>query len=350
MDLPKPYGARALGTTVCVLATLTLILTACASSSSAQGTNTTATKAKPTIAVYLPDPPTVTYTAGEIDGLKEGAAATGLSYSLFNDNSFTPADQYSQVQDGIDSGKYNTLIVHPTGANLCTLLQNAIKTKHLTVINMNAPICAPAASSGSKLHTPGTLTFIGGNANYTGYYNYWKKLLSTLSGSTNILSATGPVNTGTELAWVAAQKAAFRGQSSAHLDGTIYTDYTTPTSLTDITDYLQGHPKVTTIVSMYVAITEAAVQAVKNLGLADKIKVYDVGGDAQAVGLIKSGSIVASSAYFPASMAKAAMEAAAAHAAGKSVPTYIGDDGNPAGTAKYGWITKANVDSYTPQY
>ena len=304
-----------------------------------------------TVAAFLSGPEASNpFSVAEAAGYAEGAKQTGLKVKVFDPSAYDPSIQYAQIQDALSTNQYKSYVIDPAGSNLCKLMRNAVQTQHINVVVIESPLCGENDAGSAGLHSAGTLTYIGGNANLNGYIAYWKAFVSHTSGTRQILSVTGPEGAGNEIPWITAQTQVLQGTPRLHLVGTVHTDYTTPTSVTDVENFLQAHKNVDSIVTNYITCTIGAVTAVKDLGLQGKIKIYDVGGDQQAVDLIKAGKIVATAPYFPKSMSYAAMLSLERYGEKKSVPVYQGDDGNPAETAKYGWISSSNVGSYIAQY
>ena len=336
---------------------IALIAAACGSSGSSSsntsqpsgGSSTTgATKQSP-IGVFISGSKAVTYSVAEVEGLDQGAKATGIPYQLFEGN-FDPGTQYTQLQNAFEAKRFTNYIIHPAADNLCQLVKDAVASQKINVVVMNAPLCGQHTATGDALWTPGTVTFVGGNPNFPGYLRFWKTFATMIPAGAKILSVTGPKINGNAVGWVAGLEAAKAAGSDLNVVATLNSDYTTPTTLKDVTAYLQANRDVDTVVTNYIAMTQGVVKAVQALGLSAKVKVYDYGGDKEALTLIKAGDVVATTPYFPVSMAAAAYDAIAKVLADKPVPHFIGEDGNSELTNKFYWITKDNADTFTPQY
>ncbi|MHB8695516.1 MAG: sugar ABC transporter substrate-binding protein, partial [Solirubrobacteraceae bacterium] len=153
-----------------------------------------------------------------------------------------------------------------------------------------------------------------------------------------------------------AEKKAFGAYAAAHpnfhIQGYIYTDYTTPTTYTATQSYLQANPNTTLIMSVYSPdLTRGVISALKTAGKLGKIKVTDQGGSSYSIQQIKAGNIEFTMPYFPENTGLQAVKSLIAAAQGTAparfvdvVPSQYGTYLNPLA------ITSKNVSSFTPEY
>ncbi|WP_143545416.1 MULTISPECIES: sugar ABC transporter substrate-binding protein [unclassified Rhodococcus (in: high G+C Gram-positive bacteria)] len=302
------------------------------------------------VGVFLAAPPSQAFTSAEMRGIENGGRVTGLDYKIFNPTGYDPQQQYRALESAFTAKTYDAYIIHPVGPNLCKLVTDAIEQQHITVVSTGGPICGDFTLRGEELHTEGTLTFVGGLTNMDGFVNYWENFGQKVAPDQKILSLTGPEGSSSAVPWQAAQELASAKYPAVDVVDTLHTDYSVAGSIQQIQSYLQGHPEVTAIASMYINLTQAAVKALENLNLSERVAIYDVGADTQSVALVKQGVVAATSPYFPISIGTTAMQAIADSRAGKTVPTYIGDDGNTEQYERFSWIDTSNIDQYTPEY
>jgi ribose transport system substrate-binding protein len=302
------------------------------------------------VGIFLPNSDIVAYIRGELAGAERAGKATGLDYQVVINDKYDSANQFNQIQDAITQKKFNVMIVHSSGPNLCKLLTQAAEQKIL-VVPIVAPLCGDPTAKGEALYTPGTLTYVGGLGNYDGNVAFTRRLAENLApGKHTVVSVNGPQGSPNAAAWDAAVTDGLGADPDVTLSGTVYTDLTIPESLKKVTSYLQGHPEVDTIAATYVDVAQGSVKAVEQLGLKDKVKVYVIGADTVAKTFVQNGQIAGTAPYFPASIIETAMQAVKDHVDGKPVPRYIGDDGNAADAQRYQWLDASNIDSYTPQF
>jgi ribose transport system substrate-binding protein len=302
----------------------------------------------PKIGLFLPVSEIVTYTHAEAEGARAAAKKLGITIDVITNEKYDAATQYNQIQNAISQKTYNAIIIHPGGPNLCKLLDAAVK-QDVVVVPIVAPLCADPAAKGSALYTPGTLTYVGGQGNYDGNAAFLKQVTDHLPGTHTAVSVNGPQGSLNAQAWDVAITDELKGKDLA-VEGTVYTDYSIPDSLSKVTAYLQGHRDVDTVLAADVNTAQGAVKAVQGLGLQDSVKVYMPGADEIAKTLIRNNQVAGATPFFPTSVVTAAVQAIVDHSDGKDVPTYIGEDGVPDLVAKTPWLDASNIDSFTPQF
>ena len=165
--------------------------------------------------------------------------------------------QYNQLQNAFSQKKFSAYIVDPGTPQLCDLVRNAVATEHVVVAVINEPLCGEYTATGDAVWSQGTVGYVGQNALYDSISRFWTHFAAeNKTKPINVLSVTGVETEGTTQAWLKAQQAAVATASNIKIAGTIYTDYTAPTTLKDVESYLQGHPNIQAIMSSYTGITE----------------------------------------------------------------------------------------------
>jgi ribose transport system substrate-binding protein len=149
---PIPARSRSLlrGTTLTAMTAAALALAACSSSST---TTTSASSSSPAAKhlsiAYLSFAVENSYDAPMLAAAQAVAADNNATLKVFDANN-SPQTQYSQLQDAINSGQYQGIIVQPIfGTGLTSLVKQAI-SKGIKVVNMDQilgpkPVHRPAA-------------------------------------------------------------------------------------------------------------------------------------------------------------------------------------------------------------
>jgi len=96
-----------------------------------------------------------------------------------------------------------------------------------------------------------------------------------------------------------------------------------------------------------------ALPALEAAGKLGKVKVYEAGGTEWSVEALRKGWIEATTGFYRKTAAETAVRAILDARAGKTVPRVVLNDGHLliAGqqAAQVGIVTRANVDTYTPE-
>ncbi len=149
---------RRRGAALAAVAAAGLALAACSSSSS--GSSSSSSSGKPLSIAYLSFAVENSYDAPMLAAAQATAAANNATLKVFDANN-SPQTQYSQLQDAINSGQYQGIIVQPIfGTGLTGLVKQAI-AKGIKVVNMDQ-ILGPDLST-DKPQVPGlsaNVTFV----------------------------------------------------------------------------------------------------------------------------------------------------------------------------------------------
>jgi len=282
------------------------------------------------------------YLQAGIKGAQDAAAEVGATVDVFDGN-WTPATQYNQVQNILSSGNYNAILAEMNdGAQACKILTEDAAAANVLVAVANQPLCNRAEKEGDEYWSPGTLDFVGGSQGREAFRDFFSMIAEQNPGPQKVIVVTGPdlnantINTDAALADVQAKYPDFKVVAS------VRTNYTIPQGNEKTLPLLNANPDATILIGNYSDITRGAVQAVKQAGLEDSIKVYDSGGNEWAFQAVRDGDVYLTRTYTPYTEMYEGVKALAAAWKGEQVPRYV-----PLDSAL---VTKDNIDENKPQY
>jgi ABC-type sugar transport system substrate-binding protein len=284
------------------------------------------------------------YTTPQYAAAEEAGAEYGAQVDDF-DPAGDGQKQVTQLQDVMNSGKYNAVAVYPIAMDLvCDLLSRQMPAKGILVVAHGNAACADTSAGGVLSTVPET-------ANTEGTYTEWATLISDdQNGPQKAIVLVGPqADDGSKQAVVAVNEVFPR--HDIEVVALRYTDFSTPDALQKVQDALQTHPDVTLIASSFPEGTRAAVSAVKSAGKTGKIALYDHGGAKSILAQIKAGTVKGSAPTYPYTDVKAAIQALVLARRGEDVPDVLPYAGHapesmrPSG-AQIMWVTKDNVDAF----
>jgi ribose transport system substrate-binding protein len=327
-------------------------LAACSSGGSSTSTSTSASAAATASAAkkamniaYLSFAVENSYDAPMLAAAQAVAATDGATMKVFDANN-SPQTQYSQLQDVINSGQYNGIIVQPIfGTGLMTLVSQAI-AKGIKVVNMDqilgpdlttdapqvkglsANVTFVPSEIGTKLGQQVVAACKAKNLNPCKVGYLWDIKASSLDEAIN--KAFTQATAGSPVKVVA------QGQS-----------YFSPTTgLTAVQTMLQAQPGLNLIVGSDQGI-EGGSQAISSAHLTGKVILVGYGASAAALQGVKSGAWYSDVAQAPASEGRDAVTALV-----KAIQTGQASGGiDPVGTLPNGGIvTQANVGQFTAEW
>jgi ribose transport system substrate-binding protein len=330
------------------LATASLALAACGgtSSGSSAGSTSPAANSKPMTIAYLSFAVENSYDAPMLAAAQAVASDNGATMKVFDANN-SPQTQYSQLQDVINSGQYNGIILQPIfGTGLISLVKQAI-AKGIKVVNMDQ-ILGPNLST-DKPQVPGlsaNVTFVPTEigtklGNLVVQACKAKKLspckvgyLYDIKASALDVAISGAFNKAIKAD--PAVKVVAQGQS-----------FFSPTDgLTAVQNMLQANPGLNLIVGSDQGI-EGGAQALAAAHLTGKVILVGYGASAAALQGVASGAWYADVAQAPASEGRLAVLALVkALQSGKN----SGGIDPVAGLPDGGVVTKANVKQFTAEW
>ena len=335
------------------LAAAALMLAACSSSSSSSSSSTSsssqsasASNSKHLNIAYLSFAVENSYDAPMLAAAQAVASDNNATLKVFDANN-SPQTQYSQLQDVINSGQYDGIILQPIfGTGLISLVQQAI-AKGIKVVNMDqvlgpnystdAPQVAGLAANvmfvpteiGTKLGNMVVQACQSKNLNpcNVGY-------LYDIKASALDVAISGAFNKA--IAADSAVKVVAQGQS-----------FFSPTlGLTAVQNMLQANPHLNLIVGSDQGI-EGGVQAVAATHLTGKVILVGYGASAAALAGVASGAWYGDVAQAPASEGRLAVQALV-----KALRTGHDSGGvDPVAELPDNVIvTKANVSQFTAEW
>jgi ribose transport system substrate-binding protein len=263
--------------------------------------------------------------------------------------------QLNQIQDALQSGKYNAAIAAPIDGQLtCQDLSKQAAQAGWLVAIPNLALCGRGNDVGPALRAPGTLTYVGG----TEQPDYWRSYLTWIAqqnpGPQQVLALTDPpapfpLTTNFQTALDAVQKA----YPNFKVVGEDSTDLTVAGAFQKMTALIQAHPSATVLITMFSTETQGAVQALQAAGKLGKIKIYDKGTTPWAAAALRKGTIVASSPERAVTSTATMLQAILNAREGKPYKPYYDNDGapNPPGSPADGFtvFTQKTIGNYAAQ-
>lgn len=276
--------------------------------------------------------------------VQAAAKKYGIDVTYF-DADFDATTQLTQLENALQSKRFNAWIVESYGPTDCAILTKQAPAEGIVVSQLNNTGCTPVGKSGEDVNwSPGTFNTIGQTV--PSYIVGWVRAGLKIAGpgKHEVLDLNGPQGVPATTETIKALQA-----QGADVVATEYTDYTTPTGLTDTENALRAHRGIDVVFSEASDLTVGAEKAVAALGLAGKVKIIDYGGSTQVVSLIKAGQVTLSVPLCPQSMPARAIASIVAAFSGHQGPHYV--SGVSPGTTEQPFaVTGANVAEFTPQY
>lgn len=298
------------------------------------------------IAMFLPATNT-SYLQANIKGAQDAAAKFGGTVSVF-DGKLNPMNQLNEMQNAIQSGKYNAFVIFPlAGQVICKVATEDAPKASILVATYHDPVCDKQLAKGADQWSPGTLINVGGGSSYETFTRYVERAIKDNPGPQKVGIITGMDLSADTLRMNKVVEDAKGAVPQFDVVDTQRTDYTVPTSQAKTQNMVQSHPDITIIISDYAGITRGVVDALKQSGKIGKIKVYDFGGTRWSKEAVENGWIELSVPLFAYTAAYRAVESLAAARAGKQVPHYIPNDGGPTSVPFF--IDKANAAKFEPE-
>jgi ribose transport system substrate-binding protein len=242
-------------------------------------------------------------------------------------------------------------VLEPAGSQLCAPIKNQAAQSNLLISIVALGVCDDGSGSGAKLWAPGTLTFVGGQANRPGPDTVLKQALAAHPGAQKVALVVGAKgHPASDVSWASAWNEFSAQHPDWQLVDTVHTDWTVPDSFAKTQNLLTAHPDVSIVFSSYVDIADGVTKATESRGLNGKVSVYTtIGGNQASVEMIKSGKLTGMLPAYPSSEMAAGVEAIDAALKGKTVEKFIGGDGNPKAST-IGVVTKENINGFIPDY
>jgi ribose transport system substrate-binding protein len=326
-----------------VAAAAAIGLAACGSSGSPSSSSSSS---KPLNIAYLSFAVQNSYDAPMLAAATAVADENHASLKVFDANN-SPQTQYSQLQDAINSGQYNGIIVQPIfGTGLTSLVSQAI-AKGIKVVNMDQILGADLSTDQPQVK--------GLSANVT----FVPTKIGTQLGQQVVAACQAknlnPCNVGylwdikasaLDVAINGAFKKAIAADPGVKIAAEGQSFFSPTTGLTAVQNMLQADPHLNLIVGSDQGI-EGGAQALTTAHLTGQVILVGYGASAAALAGVASGAWYSDVAQAPASEGRLAMQALiAAIETGKA----SGAIDPVAGLPNNGIVTKGNASQFTAEW
>ena len=332
--------------TLAAIAAAGITLAACASSSSTPSSSASGPAGKQMNIAYLSFAVENSYDAPMLAAAQAVAADNNATLKVFDANN-SPQTQYSQLQDAINSGQYQGIIVQPIfGTGLMSLVKQAI-AKGIKVVNMDQ-ILGPDLST-DQPQVPGL------SANVTFVPTEIGTKLGNLVVQACQASHLSPCKVGylwdikasaLDVAIHGAFMKAIAADPAVKISAEGQSFFSPTVGLTAVQNMLQANPSLNLIVGSDQGI-EGGSQAVTAAHKTGKIILVGYGASAAALQGVASGAWYGDVAQAPASEGRLAVSTMIkALRQGKS----SGGIDPVAGLPNNGVVTKANASQFTAEW
>lgn len=296
------------------------------------------------------------YVQAQQKGMKDRAKKLGLEFTTF-DSKFDPLVQMQQVQNAIQSKKFDAFVVDPFDGNaMCPVLTRDAVKAGIVVVTAAVTMCDNVkVDEGDDAWSRGTLAQIGYQGGVSAVRQFNREVNKRVKpGKRHVAVALlGPELNPSTIASVEAIKQSKKAGEIPNLDirHTVYTDFSTAQGLAKIQTLLQAHPEIDTIMSDYSDITIGAIAAVKKAGLKGKVKIYDQGASSQSVDAVKDGTIEFTTAFHPYRIGVESVQIIFDAFNGKTgLPRFSGGFLPGEGPGNHLIVDKSNVDNFKVEY
>ena len=343
---PIPSRSRSLLRSIALAATAAAALALAACSSSGTAPTSTSSSSKPMSIAYLSFAVENSYDAPMLAAAQAVAADNHATLKVFDANN-NPQTQYSQLQDAINSGQYQGIIVQPIfGTGLTGLVKQAIG-KGIKVVNMDQ-ILGPNLSTDKP-------QVAGLSANVTFVPTEIGTKLGNLAVQACRASNLNPCKVGylydikasaLDVAIHGAFAKAIAADPSVTVAAQGQSFFSPTVGLTAVQNMLQANPSLNLIVGSDQGI-EGGAQALAAAHKTGKVILVGYGASAAALQGVASGAWYGDVAQAPASEGRLAVVAMIkALRDGKS----SGGIDPVAGLPANGVVTKANASQFTAEW
>lgn len=295
------------------------------------------------------------YVQAQQKGMQDRAKELGLEFTTF-DSKFDPLVQMQQIQNAIQSKKFDAFVVDPFDGNaLCPVLTKDAVEAGIVVVTAAVTMCDHVkVDEGDDAWAPGTLAQIG----YQGGVGAVRQFLAEVNeragtGKHETIALLGPELNASSIAFVEAIKQSEESGAIPNLDikHQVYTDFSTAQGLSKVQALLQANPGIDTIVSLYSDVTMGAIGAVEKAGAADKVKIYDQGGSSQSVQAVRDGKLVFTTAFHPYRLGEESIQIIFDAFSGKTgLPRFSGGYLPNEGPGNHTIIDESNAADWEPEY
>lgn len=232
-----------------------------------------------------------THLQAQIKGAKDAAAEIGATLDVFDPN-WSATTQYNQAQNIISGGQYNAILAEMNDGNqACKIMTETARDKGVLVAVTNQPLCNRGSKEGDELWAPGTLNFVGGSQGRTAFRDWIFRIAEENPGPQKVAVITGPDLNSNTINTDLAIKDVQEKHPDFKVIAVVRTDYSVVQGNQKALPLLQANKDLSILVSNYSDMTRGAVQAARQVGVLDKVKVYDSGGNNWAFKAVEQGQI-----------------------------------------------------------
>jgi ribose transport system substrate-binding protein len=283
------------------------------------------------------------------DSAKAKAESFGWNATVTEFN-FDQQAMQNALQSAITTHRYDAIAVSPIdGQQSCRILSETAPKSNVLVTVGGVTICGRDLKTGNDMWAPGTLDYCTVAPSYD-YAKLWlQKSAELFAGPQKVAVVVGPEQNGNTILMHDLAKTFARSNPQFEIRDFINTDFTTPTTVTTVQNYLQAHKDTTALLSVYSPdISRGVIQALQASGMSGKVKVADMGGSQYSADEIKSGAISLTMPYYPKSIGANMIQSIKDAQEGKAPQRVV--DEIPGGIKNPTVVTAANVASYTAQF
>jgi galactofuranose transport system substrate-binding protein len=288
------------------------------------------------------------YCQASVHGMEDAAKKFGFQVKIFDAN-FTAAEQLRQTQDAT-AQKFDAYIFAPiTAASGCTLWKQYLKPTGKPVVSLDLPMC------GDLDYTPGLeATVILQRAAYEDAMPEYA-FAHCGKASCGAAAIGGFVGSDLQNLWEAGLKKAEKAHPNVHLIVSQPGNYDPQVAMRVTQDALRAHPEIDIVVSQWDDMSRGIAQAVTFAGKkpGTDVKIFSSGGQKDALDKIRQGVYESTAVCMPYEEGYyAGVSMAMALQQGKGPRGFVNEEQLPRITDGPGtiFITKDNVDKFTPEY
>lgn len=291
------------------------------------------------------------YVQAMVDEAEKLSEEHGFDLEVF-DAQFNAQIQMDQLENALQSGRFNAWYVTPIDGNLmCDIVTKDAAAADILVATSNIAICGRDELPFAEQWEPGIVTYVGA-AETIDYISGWMEAIVTDRGDedTRALLIKGFAGLTVTNAIESAAAEIGAQDNGFTVVGEAYGDFTAADAQAKIETLLLAHPDANTVISSYSDMTIGAINALEDAGRLDEVAVYDIGAGQDSVPLIADGQITASAIFAPRTHVRQSLGALIdAWSDGTMAPRvqsglFLGEPDTPH------MVTAENVSTYTPEY
>jgi len=286
-----------------------------------------------------------TYTKSMNDAARAKAKELGVDMTVF-DPDLKPVTQVNQMQNALTQG-YNAWAVESVSQSTCALVKKALAQGILVSI-FNEQVCTSPYASGPDSYLKGTLNYVAGDETTEAFTNWVNKIHEDNPGPQDMLLVTGTPGFHQTLVTERAAEEITKKDPQFKITVINVPTYDLAGAQKAVQARLTADKNITIVAGNYSDLTQGAVLAIKQADRSEGIKVYDMGGSKWAIDGVKDGTLAMTSVFLPATESELSIESLVKAWNGEGTgPHYVNILDTIGGDP---FITKANADSFTPEY